>query len=95
VFAQLRDVLAAEDSTVMPQKNDHSRTLGPKRSQAHAVAINIRQRNARKLAAEGFSHGRHSPAEAGVCQAKKHSPFSIQHSALRHSAFSPLHSIET
>jgi hypothetical protein len=61
VFAQLRDVLAAEDSAVMPQKNDRGRTLSPKRSQAHAVAVDIRQGNARKLAAEGFSHGGHSP----------------------------------
>jgi hypothetical protein len=29
VFAQLRDVLAAKDSSIVPQKNEHCRLAGP------------------------------------------------------------------
>lgn len=34
-FAQLRDVFTAEDSTVMAEKDQHSRTALPQRAQAH------------------------------------------------------------
>jgi hypothetical protein len=42
VFAQLRDMLAAKDSSIMPQKNDHARLAGPQRSQPRLLAIGIR-----------------------------------------------------
>jgi hypothetical protein len=29
MFAQLRDVLTAEDSTIVPQEDDHRRTIRP------------------------------------------------------------------
>jgi hypothetical protein len=35
VFAQLRDVLAAEHSAVVAQKNDHRRTIRPQRAKSH------------------------------------------------------------
>ena len=52
VLAQLRDVLAAEDSTVMTQEDDHRRLLVPKGSQPHLVALRIRQDDAGQARAE-------------------------------------------
>jgi hypothetical protein len=46
VLAQLRDVLAAEDSAIVPQKDHHRRPLGPDRSQPHLVAFRIWQSDA-------------------------------------------------
>jgi len=43
VFAQLRDVLAAEDSTIVAEKDHHRGMISPKRSQANLVAVSIRQ----------------------------------------------------
>jgi hypothetical protein len=42
VFAQLRDMLAAKDSSIMPQKNDHGWLAGPQRSQPRVIAVGIR-----------------------------------------------------
>ena len=42
VFAQLRDMLAAKNSSIMPQKNDHGRLAGPQRSQPRLFAIGVR-----------------------------------------------------
>jgi hypothetical protein len=41
VGAQLRDVLAAENSTVMPQKNNHRGLSQPERSQADFPAVGV------------------------------------------------------
>lgn len=43
VLAQLRDVLAAEDSAIVPQKDHHRWRFGPDRSQPHLIAFGIRQ----------------------------------------------------
>ena len=48
VCAQLRDVLAAEDSTIVPQEDHHRRLPLPKRAQADLAAIRIGQHNRRK-----------------------------------------------
>jgi hypothetical protein len=45
-FAQLRDVLTAENSTVMAKKDDDGRRIAPQRTQPHGFAVDIRQRNA-------------------------------------------------
>ena len=50
--AQLRDMLAAEDSAVMTQKDDHSRTARPQRAEPHLLAGRIRQSDSRQPAAE-------------------------------------------
>ena len=55
--AQLRDVLATEDSAIMAQKNQHSRTICPQRTQAHSCSIDAGQGYVCKLAAERFRHG--------------------------------------
>lgn len=52
VFAQLRDVFAAEDSTVMAEKNKHGRATGPQGAETNGMAVNVGKRNARELAAE-------------------------------------------
>jgi len=56
-FAQLRDMLTAEDSAVMAEKNNDRRRIGPQRTQPDCFAIDIRQRDARELGAISLSHG--------------------------------------
>jgi len=41
MLAQLRNVLAAEDSTVMAQENQHHWVLGPQRAKTHRIAVAI------------------------------------------------------
>ena len=57
VLAQPRDVLAAEDSTIVTEKDDHGRGIGPERPEAYRLAINVGQRNVCELAAVLSSHG--------------------------------------
>jgi len=42
VFAQLRDVLAAKNSSIVTQKNDHGGLAGPQRSQPRFLVVGIR-----------------------------------------------------
>lgn len=51
-FAQLRDVLSAEDSTVMAQKDQYGRPRLPKRSKARRLAVGVRECESGQLAAE-------------------------------------------
>jgi len=53
VFAQLRDVLTAENSTVVAEKDDYGRRVGPQRAEANRLAVDIRQRELGKFAAVG------------------------------------------
>jgi len=48
VLAQLRDVLAAEDSPVMPKKHHHSGALLPQGPEPHLTSVRIRQNDRRK-----------------------------------------------
>lgn len=67
--AQLRDVLAAENSTVVAQEDKHGRSAFPQGAQACGFAVGIRQCHSGQLTAEGVSHAGHSgPGERG-CQA--------------------------
>jgi hypothetical protein len=52
MLAQLRDMLAAEDSAVVTQENDHSRTIGPQRTQTYGLALDIGQCESGQFAAE-------------------------------------------
>src|ERR1700685_3530123 len=56
MLAQLRDVLAAEDSPVVPKEDHHSRALLPKGSEPHLVPVCIGQRDWRKPFGEGGGH---------------------------------------
>lgn len=51
-FAQLRDVLSAEDSTVMAKEDDHSRTSLPQRSKTRRFAVGVWQSYSSQLAAQ-------------------------------------------
>jgi hypothetical protein len=51
-FAQLRDVLSAEDSTVMPKEDHHGRPTFPQGAQAGRLAVSVRKRDFGELAAE-------------------------------------------
>jgi hypothetical protein len=56
VVTQLRDMLAAKYSAVMPKKCDHRRTRGPERSQLNRVALRVRQHDGGQAAADSFTH---------------------------------------
>lgn len=47
VLAQLRDVLPAEDSTVVPKENDHGLGSFPEGAQADGVSAGVGQVNRR------------------------------------------------
>jgi hypothetical protein len=49
VAAQLRDVLAAEDSSVVAEEDDHSGAVGPERAEAHKPPGGIGQDDFREL----------------------------------------------
>ena len=59
VLAQLRDMLAAEDSSVMAQKDHNRRTVLPQRTESHFAPSGLRQDKVRQLCAEGFRHDAH------------------------------------
>jgi SanA protein len=56
VFAQLRDVLPAENSAIVPQKYDCRRSIRPETPEQHFTLVGIRQRNIGKPGAEAFGH---------------------------------------
>jgi hypothetical protein len=56
VFAQLRDVLAAKNSSVVPQKNDHRGPALPQRAQPNFFPIGVRKNQIRKPLAQSFVH---------------------------------------
>jgi hypothetical protein len=56
LFAQLRDMLAAENSSVMPEKDKHRGATGPKRPKPDFLAIRIGKHNFSEPAAEGLVH---------------------------------------
>jgi hypothetical protein len=60
MFAQLRDVFAAENSAVVAKKYNHRRALCPKRAKARGMAIDVGQRDSRQFAAERLCHAAHS-----------------------------------
>jgi hypothetical protein len=71
VLAQLRDVLTAEDSAVVTQKDHDCRATLPERPQSHGFAIDIRKRQICQFAAVGLSHGvTFSKATVGVSSAE-------------------------
>jgi hypothetical protein len=57
VLAQLRDVLAAENSTIVPQKDDHRRRISPQGAECYWLAVHVRQGDAGQSGAVSFSHG--------------------------------------
>ena len=58
VLAQLRDVLAAEDSAVVPEEDEHGRPALPKRAEPDLVSVDVRQTDVRERGRDGRAHGR-------------------------------------
>lgn len=58
VFAQLRDVLTAEDSTPVSQENNDRGPLRPQPAENHLVAVHVRQPQLCHSSAECFRHAR-------------------------------------
>jgi hypothetical protein len=58
MVAQLRNMLAAEDSSVVAQENDHGRPTFPQRTKPNFAPICVRKRNIGKRSAERLSHRR-------------------------------------
>ena len=56
VFAQLRDMLTAENSAIMAQEHDHSGTLLPQCAEAQRISVGVRQRDVGQSVAEGPGH---------------------------------------
>jgi hypothetical protein len=68
MIAQLRDLLAAENSPVMAKKDDRNRTSPPQRSQPHLLSFAVWQNNFGQLSTERFRHHRHSHDHLQECQ---------------------------
>ena len=64
--AQLRNMLAAKNSTIVAQEHQDSRAALPKRAQARRLAFRIRERNSGEFAAIGLSHAGHSLGRASA-----------------------------
>jgi hypothetical protein len=59
VFAQLRDVLAAENSSIVTQKSDYGRPALPQRTQPNLFPISVGENQISELLAESFLHAKH------------------------------------
>src|SRR5258708_39996846 len=55
MVAQLRDVLTAEDSSVVAKKDDDRRAVGPERAEGLLLSVNVGKRDGGQPAAEGFA----------------------------------------
>jgi len=56
VFAQLRDVFAAKNSSVMAKKDEHCGAAGPERPELDFPTIRVGKHDFREPAAEGLIH---------------------------------------
>jgi hypothetical protein len=59
VFAQLRDVLAAENSAVVAKEDEDGGIRFPERAEAYRFAEGVGERDAGEPLAEGFGHDGH------------------------------------
>ncbi len=56
VFAQLRDVLAAENSSIVAEENEHGGVFRPQGTQTNLLAVGVREDDIREPPAESFRH---------------------------------------
>jgi hypothetical protein len=68
-FAQLRDVLAAKNSTVVPKEDHHGRSGLPQGPETSRLAVDVGKGYSGQLAAERFAHAGHSLGWTAGCQA--------------------------
>src|ERR1044071_9687369 len=66
VFAQLREVLTAEDSTPMMQEDNDGETLRPEATEPNLLPVNVGHFEGRDPAAERLRHRRHCRREEGL-----------------------------
>jgi|SRR5208337_940562 len=68
MFAQLRDVLAAEDSSIVAEENEHGGVILPQGTQTNLLAVGVREDDIREPPAESFRHDEASlkKEESGV-----------------------------
>jgi hypothetical protein len=59
VVAQLRDVLATEDSAIVSEEDYYRGTLFPQRAETDLTAAGFRQHDVRESGAKRFCHGRY------------------------------------
>ena len=57
MLAQLRDVLAAEDSSIVAKEYDHGGTVSPERTKLDLLPVDIRQHNIGKPRTVGHWQG--------------------------------------
>ncbi len=76
MLAQLRDVLAAEDSTVVPQEDQDRGLVLPKRAEPDLAASGVRKHDAGQGFAERAGHRRNGRSSIQV----SHRPSSEKHS---------------
>jgi len=57
MFAQLRDVFAAEDSAVVAEEDEDDWMRFPERAETDLVAGSVGESDGRETLAEGFGHG--------------------------------------
>jgi hypothetical protein len=55
-FAQLRDVLAAEDSSIVPKEDDYGRRRGPQSAESNFAVVGIGEHSLCQFAAERLLH---------------------------------------
>jgi hypothetical protein len=70
VLAQLRDVLAAEDSAVMAKEYEDGRTVFPEGSEADGFAESVWENDAGESLAKGFGHNGHDWGRGDFCQVR-------------------------
>jgi hypothetical protein len=80
VLAQLRDMLAAEDSAVVTQEDNYGIIGLPQRAEPDLTAASFRQHNIRQLRAETFRH-------ATDCIGSFHRPGRLRPRSLRIRSF--------
>ena len=56
MFAQLRDVLAAENSPIVPEEHNHGRLTLPQRAKPEIAAVRVRQDDVRQCLAQRACH---------------------------------------
>jgi len=71
VPAQLRDMLATEDSAVVPQEDHDRRVLLPQRAEADGAAAGLRQHDLREPGTQRFHHTLPIKAQKGVWKPRR------------------------
>jgi hypothetical protein len=56
MIAQLRDVPAAEDSSVVAKEGDHRGLVGPERAESDQLSFGVRQNDSRQLLTQVPTH---------------------------------------